>query len=129
PHFPDAPLDLKPVAPTWIKVVGLDTQYKWMYPAVPLFDETVRRPFYDRFSNAVIVPAASMLRPFMYRHGVAALNYGGLGTMIGQMIMGALDPQNIRSLYSNVTDPMGDVMREYTKRDVVLAQISPVYCE
>ncbi|KAL1466193.1 hypothetical protein MTO96_026822 [Rhipicephalus appendiculatus] len=118
--YPDAPLDLKPLAPTWIKVVGLDTQYEWMYPAVPLFDETVRRPFYDRFSNAVIVPAASMLRPFMYRHGVAALNYGGLGTMIGQMIMGALDPQNIRSLYSNVTDPMGDVMREYTKRTLCL---------
>ncbi|KAL1486932.1 hypothetical protein MTO96_031157 [Rhipicephalus appendiculatus] len=118
--YPDAPLDLEALFPTWIKALGLSSQYMWMDTKTPLYDETGVSPYYEGDINDITVPTASMLRPFMYAHGVHALNYGGLGTMIGQAIMGALDPRGIHSLNGYVPDARDDVMKEYTKRALCL---------
>ncbi|KAL3252197.1 hypothetical protein MRX96_054900 [Rhipicephalus microplus] len=118
--YPDAPLDLDALFPTWIKALGLSSQYMWMDTTTLLYDETAVGPYYDGDVNRITVPTASMLRPFMYMYGVPAVNYGGLGTMIGQALMGALDPRGIHSLHGYVPDPRDEVMREYTKRALCL---------
>ncbi|KAL1441918.1 hypothetical protein MTO96_031074 [Rhipicephalus appendiculatus] len=79
--YPDAPLDLEALFPTWIKALGLSSQYMWMDTKTPLYDET---------------------------------------GMIGQAIMGALDPRGIHSLNGYVPDARDDVMKEYTKRALCL---------
>ncbi|KAL3250193.1 hypothetical protein MRX96_055599 [Rhipicephalus microplus] len=114
--YPDAPLHLDALFPTWIKALGLSSQYMWIDTTTLLYDETAIGPYYDSDVNRITVPTASMLRPFMYMYGVPAVNYGGLGTMIGQALMGALDPRGIHSLNGYVPDPKDEVMREYTKR-------------
>ncbi|KAL3184313.1 hypothetical protein MRX96_032114 [Rhipicephalus microplus] len=119
-RFPDVPLDLDLLFPTWLKVLGLSAQYMWIDTTTPLFEETRRTPFYAYAINAVAVPAASMLRPFMYPYGVDGLNYGGLGTMIGHAMMGALDPLGIQSLDGYVPNEKDEVMKEYTKRALCL---------
>ncbi|XP_049271239.1 neprilysin-1-like [Rhipicephalus sanguineus] len=118
--YPDAPLDLDQLFPTWIKALGLSTQYMWMDTKTPLFDDTGYIPFYTGALNDIIVPTTSMLRPFMYPYGVLALNYGGLGTMIGGEMMHALDPRGLHSLEGYVPDDTDAVMKEYTKRALCL---------
>ncbi|XP_075744136.1 neprilysin-1-like [Rhipicephalus microplus] len=169
--YPDAPLDLDALFPTWIKALGLSSQYMWIDTTTLLYDETAIGLYYDSDVNRITVPTASMLRPFMYMYGVPAVNYGGLGTndgagsdawreafvaaweryaglfgtwqlaravvsrlgprctvsdlpgtlvMIGQALMGALDPRGIHSLNGYVPDPRDEVMREYRKRALCL---------
>ncbi|XP_075744154.1 endothelin-converting enzyme homolog [Rhipicephalus microplus] len=79
--YPDAPLELEALFPTWIKALSLSTQYMWTDTTTPLYDETAYVPYYTGSSNNIIVPTASLLPPFTYTHGVDALNYGGLGTL------------------------------------------------
>ncbi|KAH8039326.1 hypothetical protein HPB51_005572 [Rhipicephalus microplus] len=79
--YPDAPLDLEALFPTWIKALGYSTHYMWMDTTTPLYDETWRTPFYTHIFNDFTIPTVFMLRPFMYSYGVNALNYGGLGTL------------------------------------------------
>ncbi|KAH7956283.1 hypothetical protein HPB52_007877 [Rhipicephalus sanguineus] len=79
--YPDAPLDLNQLFPTWIKALGLSAQYLWKDTTTPLYDDTGFFPVYTGSINDITVPAASMLRPFMYPHGIDALSYGGLGTL------------------------------------------------
>ncbi|KAL3244822.1 hypothetical protein MRX96_047119 [Rhipicephalus microplus] len=79
--YPDVPLDIEALFPTWIKALGLSAQYMWMDTTTPLYDETRPIPYYTGVSNDVTVPTASMLPPFMYTHGIDALHYGGLGTV------------------------------------------------
>ncbi|KAL1443140.1 hypothetical protein MTO96_030431 [Rhipicephalus appendiculatus] len=118
--YPDVPPDLDVLFPTWIKALGLSAEHMWMDTATPLYDETVYVPYYTGASNDITVPTASMLQPFMYPHGIDALHYGGLGTMIGQAIMAALDSRGIHSLDGYVPDDRDDVMKEYTKRALCL---------
>ncbi|KAL3223690.1 hypothetical protein MRX96_049691, partial [Rhipicephalus microplus] len=118
--YPDVELDRGALFPAWIKALGLSSRYMWMDTTTPLYDETGTSPYYDYDVNLITVPTGSMLRPFMYMHGVAALNYGGLGTMISQAIMGALDLRGIHSLNGFVPDPNDEVMKEYTKRAMCL---------
>ncbi|KAH8039437.1 hypothetical protein HPB51_007315 [Rhipicephalus microplus] len=79
--YPDVELNRGALFPAWIKALGLSSQYMWMDTTTPLYDETGTSPYYDYDVNLITVPTGSMLRPFMYMHGVAALNYGGLGTV------------------------------------------------
>ncbi|KAL1487222.1 hypothetical protein MTO96_008167 [Rhipicephalus appendiculatus] len=92
----------------------------WKDTTTQLYDETDYIPFYTQATNDITVPTASMLPPLMYPYGVDALNYGGLGTMIGHAIMGAFDAQGIQFLPGYVPQDMDDVMKEYTTRALCL---------
>ncbi|XP_075744110.1 uncharacterized protein LOC142802912 [Rhipicephalus microplus] len=118
--YPDVPLDLEALFPTWIKALGLSAQYMWMDTTTPLYDETRPIPYYTGVSNDVTVPTASMLPPFMHTNGIDALHYGGLGTMIGHAMMRAFDVRGIHTLEGYVPDENDDVIREYTKRALCL---------
>ncbi|XP_037515040.1 endothelin-converting enzyme-like 1 [Rhipicephalus sanguineus] len=118
--YPDEPLDLDELFPTWIKALGLSTQYLWTDTTTPLYDDTSYFPFYTDAINDITVPTASMLRPFMYPYGILALNYGGLGTMIGGEMMRALDPRGIHSLDGYVPDDKDEVIKEYTRKALCL---------
>ncbi|KAL1421102.1 hypothetical protein MTO96_023455 [Rhipicephalus appendiculatus] len=116
--YPDAPLDL--LFPTWIKALGLSSHYMWTDTTTPLYDETRYSPFYMENHNDFTIPTISMFRPFMYPHAITALNYGGLGQMIGHEIMHAFDVRGIHFLEGYVPDDMDDVIKEYTKRALCL---------
>ncbi|XP_075744734.1 neprilysin-like isoform X2 [Rhipicephalus microplus] len=118
--YPDAPLDLEALFPTWIKALGYSTHYMWMDTTTPLYDETWRTPFYTHIFNDFTIPTVFMLRPFMYSYGVNALNYGGLGTMIGHEIMHAFDPHGIKYIEGYQPHDMDDVIRKYTKKALCL---------
>ncbi|KAL1442734.1 hypothetical protein MTO96_007752 [Rhipicephalus appendiculatus] len=118
--YPNAPLDLDVLFPTWIKALGLSSHYMWMDTTTPLYDETARTPFYTYEFNDFTIPTVSMLRPFMNPYGIYALNYGGLGTMIAHEIMHAFDPRGIQPLAGYEPHDMDEVIREYTKRALCL---------
>ncbi|KAL1415640.1 hypothetical protein MTO96_029127 [Rhipicephalus appendiculatus] len=61
-----------------------------------------------------------MLPPFMYPDGPIALNYGGLGTIIGHEIMHGFDVKGIQDLEGYKPHDTDDVMKEYTKRALCL---------
>ncbi|KAL1487217.1 hypothetical protein MTO96_008162 [Rhipicephalus appendiculatus] len=118
--YPDAPLDLDVLFPTWIKALGLSSHYMWTDTTTPLYDETAPYPYYMYAFNDFTIPTVAMLRPFFYLYGIYALNYGGLGTMIGHEIMHAYGPYGLSYLEGYEPHDTDDVIKEYTKRALCL---------
>ncbi|KAL3184314.1 hypothetical protein MRX96_032115 [Rhipicephalus microplus] len=116
--YPDAPLDL--LFPTWIKALALSTHYIWTDQTTPLYDEARYSPYYTHYFNDFTVATANMLRSFMYPDGPIALNYGGLGTMIGHEIMHAFGVKGIQELEGYEPQNNDYVIKEYTKRALCL---------
>ncbi|KAL1415637.1 hypothetical protein MTO96_029124 [Rhipicephalus appendiculatus] len=118
--YPDAPLDI--LFPTWIKARSLSSHYIWTDQTAALYDEARHSPYYTDHFNDFILPATSLLRPFMYKYGVSALSYGGLGKLIGHEIMHGFDVSAIQSLKEYDPEGMKTVITEYTKRALCLRE-------
>ncbi|KAL1442733.1 hypothetical protein MTO96_007751 [Rhipicephalus appendiculatus] len=110
--YPDAPLDLDVLFPTWIKALSLSSHYMWTDTTTPLYDETAPYPYYTYAFNEFTIPTVAMLRPFFYPYGIYALNYGGLGTMIAHEIMHAYGPYGLSSFEGRTpfSNPLADAI-------------------
>lgn len=53
---------------------------------------------YDYFTNKVFVRARSYLPPFYFSHGTRAINFGGVGTLMGSTLLRAFD-ERVRGLF------------------------------
>ncbi|KAL1474104.1 hypothetical protein MTO96_038238 [Rhipicephalus appendiculatus] len=66
--------------------------------------------------NTMIIPAGVVHRPYFYEYGPDALNYGGLGMLIGHQLLHAFDVAHLGGeFWSSV-----EVYKEYTKRALCL---------
>ncbi|KAL1415632.1 hypothetical protein MTO96_029119 [Rhipicephalus appendiculatus] len=111
--YPDAPLDR--FFPTWIKALSHASHYMWIDKTTPLYKEDDTNAYYTPGEQTLIIPPGIMHSPFLYLYGPIALNYGGLGMVVGHEFMHQFDVNNIKISYW--TD---EFRKEYTERTLCL---------
>ncbi|KAL1441921.1 hypothetical protein MTO96_031077 [Rhipicephalus appendiculatus] len=87
--YPDVPPDR--LFPSWIKALSLSSHYRWADTRTWLYDETQVNAFYEYRTNVLVVPTAIIARPMYYDGAPPAINYGGLGAIVGHEMMHAYD--------------------------------------
>ncbi|XP_075744129.1 neprilysin-1-like [Rhipicephalus microplus] len=87
--FPNVPLNR--LFPSWIKAMSLSCHQKWADRTTHIFDETDVKAHYQPDFNLIVIPTAIITRPLYYLEAPQALNYGGLGMIVGHEIMHAYD--------------------------------------
>ncbi|KAL1421100.1 hypothetical protein MTO96_023454 [Rhipicephalus appendiculatus] len=63
----------------------------WSDQKTWIYDETLVNAYYIREMNTAVIPAGILQNPFFNVEGPAALNYGGIGVIIGHEIMHGYD--------------------------------------
>ncbi|KAL3184317.1 hypothetical protein MRX96_032118 [Rhipicephalus microplus] len=116
--YPDAPLDL--LFPTWINALSLSSHYIWTDQTTPLYDEAYRNSYFSYIHNNFEIPTVDLLPPLVYEFAPAALNYGGIGTVIAHEFMHAFDAQSVQSFKDSLPQDMDAFLKEYTKRALCL---------
>ncbi|XP_075746289.1 neprilysin-1 isoform X5 [Rhipicephalus microplus] len=96
----------------------------WKDPRTFIFDETVPNAFYRANINNLIVSATLLQHPFFNFEGPAALNYGGIGTIIAHEMMHGYDVDGIN--YGADGTPQEwvtpEFLEKYTERTLCLRE-------
>ncbi|XP_075744555.1 neprilysin-1-like [Rhipicephalus microplus] len=107
---------------SWIKALSISTHQKWADQTTHIYDERNSTAFYFPDMNAMVIPTATIQRPFYYHDAPEALNYGTFGSTAGHEFMHAFDVNGLK-----IDDrkrarawPSRSYIREYTKRTLCL---------
>ncbi|KAL1421509.1 hypothetical protein MTO96_023072 [Rhipicephalus appendiculatus] len=94
----------------------------WSDQKTWIYDETDVNAYYVRELNTVVIPAGILQNPFFNVEGPAALNYGGIGVIIGHEIMHGYDVGGTMyddaSMKREWTTP--EFLKKYTERTLCL---------
>ncbi|KAL1441927.1 hypothetical protein MTO96_031083 [Rhipicephalus appendiculatus] len=121
--YPDVPTNS--LFPSWIKAVGISAQQLWVDQTTWIYDETDVNAYYAPGQNVLTIPTAIIARPLYFHGGVDALNYGGIGAIVGHEMMHAFDVQGLRYNDQRKYERWAstEFMKEYTKRAMCLRQM------
>ncbi|XP_075746278.1 endothelin-converting enzyme 1-like isoform X2 [Rhipicephalus microplus] len=111
--YPNVPLDR--YFPTWIKAFSHSAHYFWIDKATPLYREDEVNAYYTPEEETLTVPTGIMCGPVLYPFVPLAINYGGLGMVIGHEFMRAFDLNNIKISYWTE-----DFRKDYTEKALCL---------
>ncbi|XP_065289048.1 neprilysin-1-like [Dermacentor albipictus] len=75
----------------WRKALSVSCHQIWADQKTWIFDETAVNAYYFDYFNTVAIPTAILQLPFFYTGAPAAINYGGIGAIIGHEIMHGYD--------------------------------------
>ncbi|KAH8039430.1 hypothetical protein HPB51_007308 [Rhipicephalus microplus] len=110
--------------PSWIKALSLSVRNLWADSRTWRYDEAQVEAYYEPSQNALVIPTAIISRPLFYDESPPALNYGSLGTIVGNEMIHAYDVTGIA--YNEMAElrhwASASFTREYTQRALCLRQ-------
>ncbi|XP_072144432.1 neprilysin-4-like [Dermacentor andersoni] len=118
--FPDAGANF---FTPWLEAHRLMTQRLFRNDTVN-FTSGVVNAFYNKILNTMTIQAGLVQPPFFFALGTAALNYGGLGQIVGHELMHGYDVNGIRldPISGTVHNTDSSSMFQYAKRVYCLRQ-------
>ncbi|XP_075746325.1 neprilysin-21-like [Rhipicephalus microplus] len=97
---------------SWMKASSVTAHYAWSDQKTPLYDEADFTARYYNNYNIVTVPSALIHWPFIFPDGPIAMDYGGLGMVVGHEFMHSLGVQAIQ----RATWATKDFLGNYTEK-------------
>ncbi|XP_075744549.1 neprilysin-2-like [Rhipicephalus microplus] len=101
--------------PSWMEGRRLNAHYRWKDQESLFYDEEKVSTFFMG-SNTAVITTAYVHSPFIYEYGPPALNYAGIGSTIGHILMRGFDDGHLGGQFWSTKD----VKKEYAKRTLCL---------
>ncbi|XP_070389841.1 uncharacterized protein [Dermacentor albipictus] len=79
----------------WRKALSVLCHQTWADQKTRIFDETTVNAYYYANLNTAVIPTAILQLPLIYTGAPPAINYGGIGAVIGHEIMHGYDVEGI----------------------------------